>query len=129
MSERPAERLELAIAPVGRPGKRGRWTPVVWLAALGVVAAVAVVGQRGAQSSGEPQRVVVAAATPAPTVAPRVAAGPPPWVTRRRVAVAPAGPVLGEDGLMGSLTLDLPAPPPGYRYLKWLTRFVDPTEL
>src|SRR4051794_14924772 len=133
MSERPAERLELAVAPVGRPGKRSRWTPVAWVAALGVVAAVAVVGQRGDDTAVTPQPVApqpvaVAAPTAVRSAAPRVARVPPPWVTERRVAAA-VGPVLGEDGLMGSLTIDLPAPPAGYRYLNWLTRFVDPTEL
>ncbi|MFL5681386.1 MAG: hypothetical protein ACJ77B_12385 [Chloroflexota bacterium] len=126
MTERPAERLELAVAPVGRAGKRGRWSPIVWLAALGIVAAVAILGQRGADTAAP---VVVAAATPAATVPPRVAAVPPPWVTNRRVAAPRTGRVLGEDGLMGSLTIDRPAPAADYRYLKWLTRFVDPTEL
>src|SRR4051794_39692741 len=100
MSERPAERLELAVAPVGGPGRRGRWTPVAWLAALGVVAAVAVLGQRGDETVVEPQPVAVAAATAAPSAPTRMAAVPPPWVTTRRAASAPPHPVLGEDGVM-----------------------------
>ena len=92
--------LELAVTRVAGRDNHVRWAPVALLSVVALVAGLGVAGQHPAPSA--PEVVALTSASPAPPVETRASLAP---------VVAPRR-TLGEDGLMGSLTLDLPPAAP-----------------
>jgi hypothetical protein len=91
--------LEVAVARVGRSGGRARWPVIAWTAVLVTLVGVAIAGR---PADNAPAPVVVS--VPRPHADP----GPTPSAVVRIVRIpAPRKRTPGEDGLMGSLVLDL----------------------
>jgi hypothetical protein len=88
--------LDIAVARVGRPGGRAKWAAIVWTGALVALVGVAI--------ADKPAPAPVAATVPRPHADPGPAAS-----ALVRVLRVPAARerTPGEDGLMGSLVLDL----------------------
>lgn len=104
--------LDVPIGRVGRRGGRGRWAAAIWAAAMVVVVAPAI-GARLAETPEAPRIAVVGPhADPGPVAS--AAATPRPRAVVR--VVAPPARMSGEDGLMGSLVLDLE---PHYPFVLW----------
>jgi hypothetical protein len=96
MSSRRDQGLEIAVARVARPGGRARWAAIAWAAALVTLVGVAI----AEKPAPAPETVNIARphADPGPVASALV-----------RVLRVPARRerTPGEDGLMGSLVLDL----------------------
>ena len=90
--------LAVAVARVGRPGGRARWAAIVWAAALITLVGVAIADRPAPVPSPVAVNVPGPHADPGPT--------PSPIVRIVRIP-APRERTPGEDGLMGSLVLDL----------------------
>ena len=96
VSRRRDEGLEIAVVRVGRPGGRARWAAILWTGALVALVAVAI--------AEKPAPAPVTVTVPGPHADP----GPLESAVARGVRMpAPRERTPGEDGLMGSLVLDL----------------------
>jgi hypothetical protein len=99
VSPRRDQGLEVAVARIGGSGGRAAWAVIAWTAALVTLVGVAIAGR---PADIAPAPVVVS--VPRPHADP----GPTPSVVIRIVRIPAArGRTPGEDGLMGSLVLDL----------------------
>jgi hypothetical protein len=105
--------LDVAVGHVGRSGGRARWVAIAWVVAVVAVVAPSI-GQR--LGEGEPAQAP-AIAIVGPHADPGPAASPVPDAGSRPIR-APGAPARtsGEDGLMGSLVLDLE---PSYPFVLW----------
>ena len=88
--------LEIAVVRVGRSGGRARWAAIAWGAALVTLVGVAI--------AEKPAPAPVTVTVPGPHADPGPVA---PAVVRVVRVPAPRERTPGEDGLMGSLVLDL----------------------